>query len=560
MSKDQQPTDSKQGASGKNSYEMEGEHFVVKPDDPNDKRASAASDEELNAQAYEPPQFDLDDLPDEPAAKAEDTAVPPLGFVSEPRPSRKKPLQRPSRKPEPAPADVNEIPPLGFVSEPRPAGDEAGGQPPPLGFVSEPRPAKPKSAKAENKAPAKSANESMVAQAEEVMDPEALTPGQMLQKARKRRGLSIDDVVESTRMNADTIQALEEDRDPEQSAWVYVRGFYRRYAKALSIPEEPLLDAHARLHGDAKPTAQPVADEWAPQDVSASPSLWPKMIFVLIAGICLGTAVFFLQPKLTGYVEKADIKQKASTAYGGIKNAAVVAKDKSVAVMGTAAETVKTQSAEFAEVANQQYAKAAEKVKSEATPILEAARAQRESMQKATGEGEASKEASKPEPVATSEQNAVASQEPTQTAQAEPERVEDAPATDTAASTESPAPAEQAMLQPETTGPTETSETPETAQPASTASADTAAASSAVLEMQFSRQTWLSVTDGNGVVLFEDMIEGETQKRFEAEPPIILFLGTATAADAWFDGQPVNIASQMRSNGTARLVLGEQPQ
>ncbi|MGB1581078.1 MAG: RodZ domain-containing protein, partial [Nevskiales bacterium] len=378
-----------------------------------------------------------------------------------------------------------------------------------------------------------------MAVADEPAAGEAQTPGQILKQARQRRGLSVEDVVDATRMNAETILALEADRDPEQSAWVYVRGFYRRYAKALKIPEEPLLDAHARMHGDARPAAQPVADEWAPQDVSASPSLWPKMIFVLLAGICLGTTVWFLQPKLSGYVEKADIKEKASNAYGGIKNAAVAAKDKavaakdkSVAAMGSAAETVKHQSAELAEVANQQYSKAAEKVKTEASPLIEAARAQRESMQKATATEAQSNSEAAAEP--QSQTAAAVVQAQPAAAQPEPEVAE-------------PSATEQAMLEPETTGPAGPAESGESA----------GAASSTLLEMQFSRQTWLSVSDGNGLVLFEDMVEGDTQKRFDAEPPITLFLGTATAAEVWFNGQPVNIASQMRSNGTARLVLGE---
>lgn len=130
------------------------------------------------------------------------------------------------------------------------------------------------------------------------------TPGEMLRAEREKRDLSIEDVVTQSRMSMETVKALEEDRDPPQNAWVYVRGYYRKYARVLGISEDELLAAHERFSGGA-PEPEPVSAEWAPEDVSPTGGV-PKIILVLIAGILFGGLLWWAVPLVKGEKDGAE--------------------------------------------------------------------------------------------------------------------------------------------------------------------------------------------------------------------------------------------------------------
>lgn len=66
--------------------------------------------------------------------------------------------------------------------------------------------------------------------------------GDALRSTRERRGLSIDQVAQDTRISPRFLEALEAEQFEELPAPVYVRGFIRSYANYLKIEPQPLLD------------------------------------------------------------------------------------------------------------------------------------------------------------------------------------------------------------------------------------------------------------------------------------------------------------------------------
>ncbi len=134
------------------------------------------------------------------------------------------------------------------------------------------------------------------------------TPGTLLRAEREKRNLTVEDIVTQSRMSKETVRALEEDRDPPQNAWVYVRGYYRKYARVLGIPEEEILDAHEKNSGGA-PAPQSVSAEWAPQDVSPDGGV-PKVVLVLVAGILLGGLLWWAMPVIMGDAGKSGAQQQ----------------------------------------------------------------------------------------------------------------------------------------------------------------------------------------------------------------------------------------------------------
>lgn len=79
--------------------------------------------------------------------------------------------------------------------------------------------------------------------------------GTVLRKARVSQGISLDVAARDTRIRADVLEGLEEDRFDPAAGQVYVRGTVRTYARYLGLPDEPLIQ---RLHAEGVEPDDPV--------------------------------------------------------------------------------------------------------------------------------------------------------------------------------------------------------------------------------------------------------------------------------------------------------------
>ncbi|MDM4769757.1 RodZ domain-containing protein [Solimonas sp. SE-A11] len=70
------------------------------------------------------------------------------------------------------------------------------------------------------------------------------SPGAMIRQGRERMHLSLDELAGVTKLSYSTIEALERDDFSALLEPVYVRGYYRKCAKVLDLPEKALLDAY----------------------------------------------------------------------------------------------------------------------------------------------------------------------------------------------------------------------------------------------------------------------------------------------------------------------------
>jgi cytoskeleton protein RodZ len=82
-------------------------------------------------------------------------------------------------------------------------------------------------------------------------------PGQILRAARESARLSLDSLAAQTKLARNTLEALERDDFAILKEAVYVRGYYRKCAKALNIGEAELLAAYEKLAGPKAPPAPP---------------------------------------------------------------------------------------------------------------------------------------------------------------------------------------------------------------------------------------------------------------------------------------------------------------
>jgi cytoskeletal protein RodZ len=82
--------------------------------------------------------------------------------------------------------------------------------------------------------------------------------GQHLKQSRERRAKSIEELARETRIPAHAIALLENDRFDELPGEVFVRGFLRAYARAVSIPIDETMARYTLSRRAASVEALPI--------------------------------------------------------------------------------------------------------------------------------------------------------------------------------------------------------------------------------------------------------------------------------------------------------------
>lgn len=107
---------------------------------------------------------------------------------------------------------------------------------------------------------------------------DALAFGQDLRRARERRGLSLEQMAEQTKISASLFAGLERGDLSRWPSGIFRRAFVRSYAETVGLPAEEtvarFLSAHPEDHGESSPAA-------AAADAAALPgTLAPRLTLV----------------------------------------------------------------------------------------------------------------------------------------------------------------------------------------------------------------------------------------------------------------------------------------
>lgn len=99
--------------------------------------------------------------------------------------------------------------------------------------------------------------------------PARVSPGHLLRSARESKNLSLDEVTAQTLLARGTVEALENNDFDRLSQPVFVRGYYRKCAKVLGVPEDEVMAAYSEWTGVPGPSpASPGQVDVIPQDVT----------------------------------------------------------------------------------------------------------------------------------------------------------------------------------------------------------------------------------------------------------------------------------------------------
>jgi transcriptional regulator with XRE-family HTH domain len=98
------------------------------------------------------------------------------------------------------------------------------------------------------------------------------TIGERLEEARKKKGISIREAAEATKIRGDYLQKFEGNHFDIGLTEIYTRGFLRTYANYLKMPADRILNDYAALgRGDVRPR-QPNREVYGRMDISVATS------------------------------------------------------------------------------------------------------------------------------------------------------------------------------------------------------------------------------------------------------------------------------------------------
>ena len=96
------------------------------------------------------------------------------------------------------------------------------------------------------------------------------TIGERLEEARKKKGISIREAAEATKIRGDYLQKFESNQFDIGLTEIYTRGFLRTYANFLKVPADRIVNDYAALgRGEVRPR-QPAREVYGRMDISVA--------------------------------------------------------------------------------------------------------------------------------------------------------------------------------------------------------------------------------------------------------------------------------------------------
>jgi transcriptional regulator with XRE-family HTH domain len=96
------------------------------------------------------------------------------------------------------------------------------------------------------------------------------TIGERLEEARKKKGISIREAAEATKIRGEYLQKFEGNQFDIGLAELYTRGFLRGYANYLHIPSDRILSDYSALRGGEPRLRQPSREVYGRMDLAIS--------------------------------------------------------------------------------------------------------------------------------------------------------------------------------------------------------------------------------------------------------------------------------------------------
>lgn len=165
--------------------------------------------------------------------------------------------------------------------------------------------------------------------ADATLSPASAGPGRVIRQARERAKLGIEELATLTRLARTTLEALERDDFSTLTEAVYVRGYYRKCAKVLNLPEAELIAAYDKLYAPKSapmPTKLMLGNSGSTMGSSRPDSGGGAgWVIVLVIAALIGAGVWFMTQDAADGGPTPAAGGDASTAAPAIPASALIA-------------------------------------------------------------------------------------------------------------------------------------------------------------------------------------------------------------------------------------------
>ena len=134
--------------------------------------------------------------------------------------------------------------------------------------------------------------------------------GERLKRGREEKNISLDDVVQATKINKGILTAIENDQSEFLPPTVFIRGFICNYARYVGLDEKELLDLYNQTGAGNKADTTP--EELKGRKKITFSARYIFLILVVILAIIFGYQYFFKnsenKPRFTPQIENSPEK------------------------------------------------------------------------------------------------------------------------------------------------------------------------------------------------------------------------------------------------------------
>ncbi len=348
-------------------------------------------------------------------------------------------------------------------------------------------------------------------------------PGERLQAARIKKGLSVEDVANRMHLSTAILESIEENDFDEITAPIFVKGYLRAYARIVSLNEDEMIQQYVEFYSDEDPPIGSTSNMTPELTATDARIKWTTYLVVVVLAVLLGA--WWWNKQQTEEVPISLDSQAPSTAADAGSDQAVV--DSNIQAGSESPAGGETAAVEVAEPVQAEQPAAAEEA--EQAPVEQGVAA-----------------AAEPEDLnAEADESVSEADMATQSAAA----AEPASEIDTQGQAEAQAPAPEAMPEPETTMAQE--EASARPQPLRIAPVGTDK-----LQIIVNADTWADVKDANNFQLLYDLLRADSTVEVSGEAPFTVFLGNGHGVEILFNGEEIGFSSRIRNDNTARINVG----
>jgi cytoskeleton protein RodZ len=336
-------------------------------------------------------------------------------------------------------------------------------------------------------------------------------PGERLQAARIKKGLTIEDVANRMHLSTSILEAIEENNFDEITAPIFVKGYLRAYARIVTLSEDEMIAQYVDLYSEEDPPISSTSNMVPEMSSTDTRIKWTTYFVVVLLAVLL-TAWWWNKQQNQAPTLSLDVQSTPEPAVSASE--AVVDSDIKAGSESPTGESV----VEVESPAQNATMAGTEESTASAANTVENAEAE-ENLSEADPEVGQSAAMEKPAEAVV------------ESAETEPAT---APAEVTTASDATPAAVPGTRQLPGALAPIGNDR----------------------LRIAVHADTWADVKDANNYQLVYDLLRANSTVELSGQAPFVVFLGNGHGVEIQFNGEQIGFSAKIRDDNTARINIG----